>query len=106
MLYRLRGRDLWRPVSFAALAKCYYQGAVAQKVLLGSDFLPRLLDAGNCCCKISRGQIWREAAVKKLRNMSCFLPSYGKFGKRIQLLPLNLREFVGIYLRKSWRYGR
>lgn len=48
------------------------------KALLGSDFLPLMLDAGNCCCRISSvGAVSvREAAVKtaeyilfKLRNI-------------------------------------
>jgi hypothetical protein len=48
------------------------------KALLESGFMPLLLDAGNCCCRISRaGAVHvREAAVKtaeyimfKLRNI-------------------------------------
>ena len=34
----LRGRDLWRTVVVDDLAKCYYQGAGANKIIDGIGF--------------------------------------------------------------------
>jgi hypothetical protein len=66
------------------------------KALLGSDFLPLMLDAGNCCCRISSvGAVSvREAAVKTAEYIR-----FGIFGKKLQLLPLNFRKFTGSYRR-------